>query len=75
MEDARFVRFVDDDGVVTYHATYTAYDGSAINQQLLTTIDFETFTSVPLLGRGRRQQGHGAVPAPDRRPLPRPVPQ
>ena len=28
MEDARFVRFVDDDGTVTYHATYTAYDGA-----------------------------------------------
>ena len=27
MEDARFVRFVDDDGAVTYYATYTAYDG------------------------------------------------
>ena len=27
MEDARFVRFVDDDGTVTYYATYTAYDG------------------------------------------------
>ena len=27
MEDARFVRFVDDHGMVTYCATYTAYDG------------------------------------------------
>ena len=35
LEDARFVRFVDDDGTVTYYATYTAYDGSAIAQQLL----------------------------------------
>ncbi len=26
MEDARFVRFVDDDGTVTYFATYTAFD-------------------------------------------------
>ncbi len=28
MEDARFVRFVDDDGAVTFYATYTAYSGS-----------------------------------------------
>ena len=27
MEDARFTRFVDDDGRVEYRATYTAYDG------------------------------------------------
>ena len=40
MEDARFVRFVDDDGTVTYFATYTAYDGTDISQQLLETSDF-----------------------------------
>ena len=28
MEDARFVRFVDDDGSVTFYATYTAYSGT-----------------------------------------------
>src|ERR1019366_2642513 len=27
IEDARFVRFVENDGNVTYIATYTAYDG------------------------------------------------
>jgi len=27
MEDARFVRFVEDDGSVKYYATYTAFDG------------------------------------------------
>ena len=35
MEDARFVRFVDDDGSVTFYASYTAYSGSHISQQLL----------------------------------------
>jgi hypothetical protein len=30
IEDARFVRFVDDDGTVTYYATYTAYNGETI---------------------------------------------
>src|SRR6478672_849987 len=34
MEDARFVRFVDDDGSVTFYASYTAYSGSHISQQL-----------------------------------------
>jgi len=27
MEDARFVKFTDDDGSVTYYATYTAAHG------------------------------------------------
>ncbi len=40
MEDARFVRFVDDDGSVTFYASYTAYSGSHISQQLLETTDF-----------------------------------
>ncbi|HSP04519.1 MAG TPA: hypothetical protein VLR27_13500, partial [Acidimicrobiales bacterium] len=42
VEDARFVRFEDDDRVV-YYATYTAYDGRDIGQQLLETVDFCTF--------------------------------
>ena len=60
-------------GAVTYYATYTAYDGAAIAQQLLATTDFQTFTSSPLLGAGGGQQGPGAVPPAHRRPLPRPV--
>ena len=62
LEDARFVRFVDDDGSVTYLAPYTAYDGSTISQQLLSTTDFEAFDSVPAARRGRREQGPGPVP-------------
>ena len=40
IEDARFVRFVDDDGTATYYATYTAYNGFEILPQLLQTDDF-----------------------------------
>jgi predicted GH43/DUF377 family glycosyl hydrolase len=61
LEDARFVRFVDD-GAITYHATYTAYDGSAIKQQLLTTTDFVTFTSAPLLGPAAADKGMALFP-------------
>ena len=39
MEDARFVRFTDDDGVVEYRATYTAYDGRDIAPRLITSPD------------------------------------
>ena len=73
MEDARFVRFVDDDGSVTYYATYTAYSGSHISQQLLETRDFTSFTSRPHRRTRGRQQGLGAVPAPDRRAVRRDV--
>jgi predicted GH43/DUF377 family glycosyl hydrolase len=61
-EDARFVRFVDDDGSATYHATYTAFDGLHISQQLLTTSDFATFTSSPLLGAAAANKGLALFP-------------
>jgi predicted GH43/DUF377 family glycosyl hydrolase len=62
MEDARFVRFVDDDGRATYFATYTAYDGTHVESQLLTTVDFRTFTSTQLTGRGARNKGMALFP-------------
>jgi predicted GH43/DUF377 family glycosyl hydrolase len=62
LEDARFVRFADDDATTTYYATYTAYDGSAIAQQLLATTDFISFTSVPLLGDGAANKGLALFP-------------
>ncbi len=62
MEDARFVRFVDDDGSVTYYATYTAYSGSVISQQLLETKDFQAFTSAPLVGRAAANKGLALFP-------------
>jgi predicted GH43/DUF377 family glycosyl hydrolase len=62
MEDARFVRFTDDDGAVTYYATYTAYDGSSISQQLLTTTDFRSFTSSPLVGPAAANKGLALFP-------------
>ncbi|MBN3512839.1 Predicted glycosyl hydrolase, GH43/DUF377 family [Mycobacterium sp. 88mf] len=62
MEDARFVRFVDDDGAVTFYATYTAYSGSQISQQLLATTDFRSFTSVPMVGRAAANKGLALFP-------------
>ena len=35
IEDARLVRFVDDDGSMRYYATYTAYNGFRIFPQLM----------------------------------------
>jgi predicted GH43/DUF377 family glycosyl hydrolase len=61
MEDARFVE-IREDGVVRYVATYTAYDGRNISQQMLQTDDFVTFTSSPLAGRGAKNKGLAVFP-------------
>ena len=57
IEDARFVRFVDDDGTVTYYATYTAYNGETILPQLIETGDFLSFKVITL--NGAQVQGKG----------------
>jgi predicted GH43/DUF377 family glycosyl hydrolase len=62
MEDARFVRFVDDDGTCTYFATYTAYDGADVGSHLLSTTDFCTFAATPLSGRGAQNKGMALFP-------------
>jgi predicted GH43/DUF377 family glycosyl hydrolase len=62
MEDARFVRFTDDDGSITFYASYTAYSGSHISQQLLETRDFQSFTSTPIVGRAAANKGLALFP-------------
>jgi predicted GH43/DUF377 family glycosyl hydrolase len=62
MEDARFVRFVDDDGVATYFATYTAFDGHQILPQLLETDDFTEFRVTTLSGQSALNKGIAIFP-------------
>ncbi len=62
MEDARFVRFVEDDGHVRYYATYTAYNGRAILPQLLETDDFLNFRALTLNGRAVQNKGMAFFP-------------
>ena len=50
IEDARFVRFRQDDGQYVYYATFTAYDGRAIMPELLETSDFQSFRFFSLNG-------------------------
>jgi predicted GH43/DUF377 family glycosyl hydrolase len=57
IEDARFVRFIDDDGTLTYYATYTAYNGETILPQLIETCDFFSFKVSTL--NGAQVQGKG----------------
>ncbi len=62
IEDARFVRFVDDDGEVTYYATYTAYDGYTILPKLILTKDFHNFEVKPLHGEGAQNKNLALFP-------------
>lgn len=62
IEDARFVKFTDDDGEVTYYATYTAYDGLIILTKLISTKDFYKFKIMPINGEIARNKGMALFP-------------
>ena len=62
MEDARFVRFTEDNGKVTYFATYTAFDGAQVAPPLLQTDDFRTFRITQLTGPAARNKGMALFP-------------
>jgi predicted GH43/DUF377 family glycosyl hydrolase len=62
MEDARFVRFVDDAGAVVYYATYTAYNGRSILPQFIETQDFFHFKVLTLNGGAVHNKGMALFP-------------
>jgi predicted GH43/DUF377 family glycosyl hydrolase len=62
IEDARFVRFTNDDGTYSYYATYTAYDGKLILPQLLETPDFLHFKFITLNGPAVQNKGMALFP-------------
>jgi len=62
IEDARFVRFMDDDGRVVYYATYTAYNGFSILPKLLETEDFYHFKVMPIHGEYAQNKGMSLFP-------------
>jgi predicted GH43/DUF377 family glycosyl hydrolase len=62
MEDARFVRFVDDDGSMIYYATYTAFDGVAVLPQIIETRDFLSFRIATLNGSCAENKGMALFP-------------
>lgn len=62
IEDARFVRFVDEDGTATYYATYTAYNGESILPHLIETGDFLSFKITTLNGTQAQDKGMALFP-------------
>ncbi len=62
IEDARFVRFIDDDKSEKIMATYTAYNGHTILPKLLSTENFYTFRVMPLHGNGALNKNLAVFP-------------
>ena len=62
IEDARFVKFTDDNGEITYYATYTAYDGMTILPKLISTTDFYNFKILPINGEIGQSKGMALFP-------------
>ncbi len=62
IEDARFVKFTNDNGEITYFATYTAYDGVTILPKLLETKNFYHFNALSLHGEIARNKGMALFP-------------
>lgn len=62
IEDARFVRFIEEGQEAIYYATYTAYNGVCILPQLLMTKDFLNFDILTLNGKAVQNKGMALFP-------------
>src|SRR2546430_1425028 len=62
IEDARFVRFQNDDGTHIYYATFTAYDGRVVVPELVETADFLRFRFITLNGPAAQNKGMAIFP-------------
>lgn len=62
IEDARFVKFTDENHEVTFYATYTAYDGASILPKILDTKDFYHFKIRPVHGEIAQNKGMALFP-------------
>ncbi len=62
IEDARFVKYTNNAGVISYIATYNANDGQESLPHLIETYDFYHFKMMPLHGIGAHQKGMALFP-------------
>jgi predicted GH43/DUF377 family glycosyl hydrolase len=62
IEDARFVRFQNDDGTHRYYATFTAYDGRVVVPELVETSNFLLFRFITLNGPAAQNKGMALFP-------------
>jgi predicted GH43/DUF377 family glycosyl hydrolase len=62
IEDARFVKFTNEDGLERYYATYTAYNGVSIMPMMIETKDFYHFKVKPIHGENAQNKGMALFP-------------
>lgn len=62
IEDARFVKFTDENNEMIYYATYTAYDGTSVLPKMLDTKDFYHFRILPVYGDIAQNKGMAMFP-------------
>jgi predicted GH43/DUF377 family glycosyl hydrolase len=62
IEDARFVRFQNEDGAYIYYATFTAFDGRVVVPELVETSDFLLFRFITLNGPAAQNKGMALFP-------------
>lgn len=62
LEDLRLLRFRHEDGGFEWLGTYTAYNGSQIQSELMRTRDFRAFELVPMTGSAARNKGMALFP-------------
>ncbi|WP_174292423.1 glycoside hydrolase family 130 protein [Sphingomonas bacterium] len=62
LEDLRITHFAHQDGSDEWIGTYTAYNGSVIQSELMRTRDFRAFDLVPMTGAAARNKGMALFP-------------
>ena len=62
IDDARFVRFLNDDGTQVYYATFTAFDGRLVVPEMVETSDFLRFRFRTLNGPAAKNKGMALFP-------------
>lgn len=62
LEDLRICHFTHDDGTPEWIGTYTAYNGSGIQSELLRTSDWRGLDLVPMTGSAARNKGMALFP-------------
>ena len=62
LEDLRLVQFTHPDGSMEWLGTYTAYNGNAIQSEMMRTRDFRAFELVPMTGSAARNKGMALFP-------------
>ena len=62
IEDARFVKFMDENGKAMYYATYTAFNGISTVPKMLETDYFYHFNVMPISGDLAKNKGMALFP-------------